>query len=384
MRDKKELAVKKLSSFPFTTHFSPTAINTFLICPRKYFWQYPMGLEKREQYDAHIDAPGLGSFIHSLLEKLFSQPDIVAILMDPGHEENMVLADLCNRLNGIITAETAKNRWAKILNDPVNKIELNQWTSGLTDEKEPAGNLSRLLKENIEFIFASIESGQTQKLTDILTEEYLQTKLADFTIGGKLDRIDIYDDNQYYNVWDYKTGSRDVLKEELSLHNIQREVYAFLIDRNYSPERIHVMIQPAKGSKLKPLIDFRENLIKEIQNAFKVDTKRSFQSLTLLYNRIMNPRAVVELRIDNIALPENPDIAEFLEGKPESQQAAADKIKGELTGKLGTYYENSPDFYLWLLERMNHFPFPAIVDSHCSYCDFKSMCDSYWKSMELS
>ncbi len=58
------------TSFP-SIQFSPSGLNTYLRCPKLYYWQYIHGLQEPEQVTEEIDPKELGTKLHVLLQNCY-------------------------------------------------------------------------------------------------------------------------------------------------------------------------------------------------------------------------------------------------------------------------------------------------------------------------
>ncbi|MCX5697704.1 MAG: PD-(D/E)XK nuclease family protein [Candidatus Omnitrophica bacterium] len=63
----------KIIEFLKTKEYSSSSLNTYLACPLKFYYQYLLGLEEKEDLLVEPEAKDIGTFIHELLEAQFSQ-----------------------------------------------------------------------------------------------------------------------------------------------------------------------------------------------------------------------------------------------------------------------------------------------------------------------
>lgn len=71
---KDETILKKLSELG-DKGFSPTALNTYLDCPLKFYYKYVLGLYERKELSEDIDDSEQGSCIHDILQDIHSKDD---------------------------------------------------------------------------------------------------------------------------------------------------------------------------------------------------------------------------------------------------------------------------------------------------------------------
>jgi len=53
------------------THLSPSALNTYITCPRSFYWQYILKLKPKEDEEVLFAPNTLGSFVHHVMEYLY-------------------------------------------------------------------------------------------------------------------------------------------------------------------------------------------------------------------------------------------------------------------------------------------------------------------------
>lgn len=83
-----EISVGKGEKLP--SKFSATALNTYIDCPLKYYYQYVKGLKEQDEVVEDLDAGLFGSIYHEVMEKIYSPltgkdltaPDIEGIRRD--------------------------------------------------------------------------------------------------------------------------------------------------------------------------------------------------------------------------------------------------------------------------------------------------------------
>jgi ATP-dependent helicase/nuclease subunit B len=213
--------------------FSPSALNTFIACPLRFYLQYIQKIEEAEETEDTIDAATLGSVIHSVLQELYSgfkgkmirpehirkMPGQVEMLVNKGFGKYYPGGDISTGKNLLI---------AKVASKFINNFLHAE--IAFTEELEK--NKKQLCIVDLEeFADASI---------NIETEDH---KTIAVRIHGFIDRIDQL--GETLRIIDYKTGV--VKKEELKfseweelLHepvlskSLQLLIYAYLCNKKYS------------------------------------------------------------------------------------------------------------------------------------------------------
>ncbi|WP_099205492.1 PD-(D/E)XK nuclease family protein [Scatolibacter rhodanostii] len=202
------LAKKIFGEIPY---LSPTQIETFYKCKFRYFCQY--GVSARERRTAEIDAMQYGSIMHYLFEHIFAQKEICPAEIS----DDELLAYI-----------------RKLIEDYVT-INMGGWDSISAREQY---RLKRMIQAAAVLVrHVAIELAQSR-----FQPEGFEVRLGkDFpalkidtpegntvTIGGTIDRIDIYESTRgkFVRVIDYKTGIKKFnMTDVLYGLNVQMLVY---------------------------------------------------------------------------------------------------------------------------------------------------------------
>jgi CRISPR/Cas system-associated exonuclease Cas4 (RecB family) len=223
------------------TGFSPSALNVYISCPLKFYFQYIEKIEEAETTADTIDAATLGSVVHFVLFELYK--------------------DLKNKV--ITTADIQK------MHGMIEKLI----TAGFK-EYYPEGNIDsgknlliakvatrfvkNFLQQETDFIKKS--SDQKRALTILRLEEFCDTIIEMKTKEGKplsvklkgfIDRIDIIDET--LRIIDYKTGIvkseelkfsawDQLISEPLLSKSLQLLIYSYLFSKKYYSENVQTGI----------------------------------------------------------------------------------------------------------------------------------------------
>lgn len=166
---------------------SPTAINTYLECPRKFYERYYLG--KKSQSTLHTI---LGVVVHAVLKRFFDlKPDEI-----PEKDYTVFLEECAERL--------VQEEWKKADKDLEN-------IGAAFSAIEKAKSRSRwLLKKWTERFLVEAESLQIpfreafKKLTP--THRELRLKSKEYNLQGVIDAL--YESEKEMRIVDYKTGKR--------------------------------------------------------------------------------------------------------------------------------------------------------------------------------
>ena len=157
---------------------SVTEFEMFSQCPFKHFSKYGLKLEPRKEYEFKpID---LGTLLHNVLKKY---------------------------------GEGLKNRSEKWREQ--NEQSILEDVSRIIDEITPkilqgTYQLERIKRISMKNIQRLIEFDKISPFEPTLYEEEFSLQKDDITIEGKVDRVDVSNDGNYFLILDYKTGENDL------------------------------------------------------------------------------------------------------------------------------------------------------------------------------
>ncbi|MBQ8583403.1 MAG: PD-(D/E)XK nuclease family protein [Clostridia bacterium] len=211
----KELC-RELYSSPLA--LTQSRIDSFVGCPLAYFCRFTVGLS--EERRAELDAPGIGSFIHAILENFFRALSV----------EGKTAAELTEEEKRLMTRRAAEKYIAE-LGEPltsssaVTKIKLERLcraampvVEGLCEEFS-----SSLFEPR--FFELAIKRDDPSSPSPIVIKPNAG---EDIYVYGIIDRVDTYKkgDDVYLRVVDYKTGHKDFSPEDMaSGSNLQMFLY---------------------------------------------------------------------------------------------------------------------------------------------------------------
>ncbi len=171
--------------------FSPTALNTFIACPLRFYFQYIAKIKEPENTSETIDAATLGSAIHEVLQNIFEK-------------------DISQVIKASYLKEVSKSA--------------EELTKNALEKHYPGGDLENgknllISKVALKYIqrYLAMVAKRIENDNDTLiiqqVEEFLKAELnIDTSIGpltvlfkGKADRVDLLNGQQ--RIVDYKTGS---------------------------------------------------------------------------------------------------------------------------------------------------------------------------------
>ena len=244
---------------------SPTALNTYLDCPLKFYFRYIADLTAPDAVTAEIDAAKFGSIFHATAEHIYK--DLTA------HGKTITPDDLDRLLHD----ETRLHRY---VDDSFKELFFH-----LPPDAQPEYNGTQLV--NAEVILRYIQQllrhdRQYAPFTFVSSEKFVKetvrVQLVDGSelqtcIGGIIDRMDSKDG--VFRIVDYKTGGKpDIPSNVTSLfvpdkkrsgYVFQTFLYATIVCRHFRETNVSLQIAPAllyihqaAGENYSPVIQMGE------------------------------------------------------------------------------------------------------------------------------
>ena len=223
---------------------SPSSINTYFQCPRKYFYIYKLRIPGSPSI--HLVR---GSVAHLVLEKLYTLlPEVIS----DNYKENLK----------IIISEMLKKFWAESKGD-FDKLNMSQQELDSYFE-ETKDMLLKYLNSVIEKIDAEMAKGLTfveafKKLTPEVEKEYISW---DYYVKGFIDVIENVDGK--VRLMDYKTSKRAKMTPE---YKLQLGIYALLYKLKHGVLPNEVGIYFLKHGEMS--LPVNDDLLKEAE--FKIE-----------------------------------------------------------------------------------------------------------------
>ncbi len=207
---------------------SPTAIDTYLSCPIRFYYKYILGLKEEQELSEEPKAREVGVLVHSVLAKLYS-PVVGKDLSEDFFDEAIgKLRDIINREAVNLLGRQFQNLRTQMIIEVVNRRL----------EKFVQQEKNRWLKRKFKLYYVERDEEETFDLK-------LNVSNKEVLLYGRADRIDQYLSGEFV-IWDYKTGtakktsSTKILREREKRLNarkdfknyygsIQLPLYAFLL-----------------------------------------------------------------------------------------------------------------------------------------------------------
>lgn len=248
---------------------TPTAINTYIRCPLRYYYKYECGLlEPDEDMEDTIDNRVFGNIFHEASQRIYERIlsrshqilklDIEELLKNDSEIERVIDEAIQKELK-MSTLDPKKLNGLQIINRQVLIHYLRQ-----------------LLQIDLELAPFSIIGLETDVRDAFLTPH------IDTVIGGRIDRLDRIEKDgiERIRVIDYKTGGRQIghladvdaifKQESLSNHSdyyLQTFLYAALVKKQYPAVPVSpvlLFIQHSAGKNYDPTLCFGPEPITDV------------------------------------------------------------------------------------------------------------------------
>ena len=188
---------------------SPSAINTYITCPRKFYLQQIEGLRPKQKEEVLFADNVLGSFVHSMLESIYRDE----CGCDGEHPKEVTAEQILSIVRSPQTMQKALNRAYEKMNA--------DWHKDYPDDPQPHYIAEQHMMENQAIVHYAThvlnhdaELAASEGLQIWLLEKWRDVKLdiedyGTISTGGIIDRLDIVgrSDNACVRVVDYKSGA---------------------------------------------------------------------------------------------------------------------------------------------------------------------------------
>ena len=344
---------------------SQSRIDSYVSCPMSYFCKYNLRLGTEER--AELDARGIGSFIHAILERFFIE------LKARGR----AIGDITEEEKDEIVRSAARSYLSAVFEGaPLESARMRVNIDRLCRAARPAIESLCLEFRNCRFepVFFELKIDRSKSAgpgaTRLMTDDGRIIHLE-----GVIDRVDVYskDGRAYVRVVDYKTGSKSFSPADLEAgRNLQMFLYLKSITETEKPEfkkRLGIepdgQILPAGVIYVKA--DMSDGKIKknDSETAFLDALKRQSRLGMLLDDDeslySMNTDYLPLKKDKSGALKKDPDKLYTLSGWDEISHTLEDVIKDVGERMFSGDISPTP------LKKGGK-------GEHCEYCDFKPFC----------
>ena len=238
-------------------HLSPSAINTYIDCPRKFCLQYIQGLKGEEKEDVQFTPAELGTYVHASMEYLYKHylgcdnthpvrvtPEQIAAISDSAHLEEALLHAYEQVGKHVPVEHLSENEI--IMRFVLNILE--------RDQADAEVGLQIYLLEAPRYFQMDVEG------------------IGPLRIGGIIDRLDIYgpEGQEKIRVVDYKSGGYNAARLAASTEQWMEQP-----EKNYVRQTLMyshaVMVNEALDLPIEPNLFFCSHKLTDLPTTVKVD-----------------------------------------------------------------------------------------------------------------
>lgn len=238
-------------------HLSPSAINTYIDCPRKFCLQYIQGLKGEEKEDVQFTPAELGTYVHASMEYLYKHylgcdnthpvrvtPEQIAAISDSAHLEEALLHAYEQVGKHVPVEHLSENEI--IMRFVLNILE--------RDQADAAIGLQIYLLEAPRYFRMDVEG------------------IGSLRIGGIIDRLDIYgpEGQEKIRVVDYKSGGYNTARLAASSEQWMEQP-----EKNYVRQTLMyshaMMVNEDLNLPIEPNLFFCSHKLTDLPTTVKVD-----------------------------------------------------------------------------------------------------------------
>ena len=288
---------------------SPSAINTYMTCPLKFFLTHVSGLRADVDPQEGLNAPLIGDIFHDTAELIYKR-----IIHHTGSHiiQRNTLSEVLNDMEGLV-GPILDNVFDTIYFHPTDRWNRTEEAWKMVCRDTRPGNqytgeliiirrvlmqyLTNLLRYDLRHTPFRIIATETDRMFKIVTPLKGETEGAVITTGGRIDRLDEMDGR--IRVVDYKTGyhvpsikSMDDVTNTAGKHEgyfLQAFLYSYAVMQNDKPSSplVPALFYPGKAYKedYNPTLTIGKDVIED----FAPLADEFYQGLTHIIEQIFSP-----------------------------------------------------------------------------------------------
>ena len=246
------------------THLSPSALNTYITCPRSFYLQYIEGIQAPEEEEVLFEANTLGSFVHHSMEYIYTHylhcdnTKPVRVLPD---EIEAIRTDEAKIQAALDAAYVKMEKYIPEEHNTENVVIKGYINNILERDREDAKiGLQIYLLEQPRYFSVPIEG------------------VGEIRVGGKIDRLDIFgpEGNQKLRIIDYKSGSYNDTTHAKKMTSSWEELMESE-DKGYVRQTMlyshAVMAEDQTGLPIEPNLYFCKRKLTDIITTIDIDNE---------------------------------------------------------------------------------------------------------------
>ena len=193
--------------------YSVTQLENYAKCPYKYFAERILNLNTLEEPTEEMEAFELGSLLHVILYRFYSSLNDKKIVLQSSDDKNFAVAveTLFKIAEEIINSLKLNSALTFYEKEKIHGISGNKKNSilykFLMDERNKADGF---LPKYFEVAFGKIENANND--SSLSDEEFLAGQVK---VRGKIDRVDINEDENTIKIIDYKLSGKKPTQDDL-------------------------------------------------------------------------------------------------------------------------------------------------------------------------
>jgi len=251
-------------------HLSPSALNTYISCPRSFYFQYIENLRPEDEEGTQFDSATLGSFVHYCMEYIYTH----YLHCDNTHPTRIQP----EQLEAIYTDETKLQAALMAAYDAINK---ERESAPYLPDEHVSENV--IIKGYVRNILLRDKADAQVGLQVYLLEQdrYFPVQiegLGTIQTGGKIDRLDIYGapGSETLGIVDYKSGGYNDTTHAKKMSSTWEELMASE-DKGYVRQTMiyshAVMTHDKTGLPIEPNLYFCRRKLTDIVTTIDVENE---------------------------------------------------------------------------------------------------------------
>jgi CRISPR/Cas system-associated exonuclease Cas4 (RecB family) len=273
---------------------SPSALNTYISCPRSFYLQYVLQMRPQEKEDVLFEPSTLGSFVHYAMKYIYR-----TYFKCSGFAPKTILADDIEALRG------DRNRLQEALMDAYDQMNRRWQLDHPMDEQthylpELHTNENVIILGYIDNILQrdAADAQEGLQMCELEKEHAFMLPLGDggtIEVGGNIDRLDIVGrgETQRLRVVDYKSGSYTDTTHDRKMSAGWDELFA---DKDKGYVRQTLLYSHAVAVHDKTQLPIEPNLFFCRRRLTEIDTMISVNSLPVSDYRTLSEPFLAALR----------------------------------------------------------------------------------------
>jgi len=231
-------------AYIFPEKIFPSALNKYIQCPFKFKCH-----NDKEVKAEFVERPEsfMGSVIHLVLRHFF---DISQVPVDKRKDQDL--------------GQLVRHYWARL---PKNSFSKDYWSKEERRHLFGSGEQEKVFGLQTIAILKNYIAEADLSVVPLYLEDWMDCRVGEFTIAGKVDRID-QDSESSISVWDYKTGKSPFHDsvEKMIKEDLQIPIYAVIAaKRNPFAKKIRAGLIYVKHAKVYDIVWAKEQL-KELED----------------------------------------------------------------------------------------------------------------------